>query len=307
MPHAHDWRLHYPFASHYVSVGTPGNARARMHYLDEGAGQPVLLVHGNPTWSFHWRRLIPPLRDRYRCIAPDHIGCGLSDKPREYDYRLEWRIDDLCALIEQLELHDVTLVVQDWGGAIGLGVAARMPERFSRFVLLNTAAFRSDRMPWRIRVCRTPLFGPLAVRGANAFVRAALWMAMAHSERLTAAEREGIVAPYDSWANRLAIQRFVEDIPMTRRHQSYAALVEVENSLKHLANRPVQLIWGMRDWCFTPWFLDRFLDYFPRADVHKIENAGHWVMEDAPDEVIGNVKQFLAAHDAATAPCHTNR
>src|SRR4030095_13572304 len=99
MPDAHDWRLHYPFASHYVSVGTPRNAGARLHYLDEGSGQPVLLVHGNPTWSFHWRRLITALRDRYRCIAPDHIGCGLSDKPRDYDYRLARRIDDLCALI----------------------------------------------------------------------------------------------------------------------------------------------------------------------------------------------------------------
>ncbi len=227
MPHAPDWRPLYPFESHYVSVGgtTPG---IRMHYVDEGAGRPVLLVHGNPTWSFHWRRLICELRDQHRCIAPDHIGCGLSDKPPDYAYCLAQRIDDLCSLSERLELTDVTLVAQDWGGAIGLGAAVRMPERFPRLVLLNTAAFRSIRMPWRIRVCRTPVLGALAVRGANAFVRAAISMAMEHPERLTAEERTGIAAPYNSWANRIAVQRFVDDIPMTSAHPSYTSLVDVE-------------------------------------------------------------------------------
>ncbi len=191
MPRAPDWRPLYPFESHYVSAGgtTP---EIRMHYVDEGAGRPVLLVHGNPTWSFHWRRLICELRQRHRCIAPDHIGCGLSDKPQDYDYCLAQRIDDVGSLIERLDLNDVTLVAQDWGGAIGLGAAARMPERFSRFVLLNTAAFRSDRMPLRIRACRTPVVGSFAVRGANAFVRAALSMAMEHPERLTAQEARGL-------------------------------------------------------------------------------------------------------------------
>jgi haloalkane dehalogenase len=301
MPHAGDWRLHYPFASHYASLDTAGNASARMHYLDEGSGRAVLMVHGNPTWSFHWRRLVAALRDGYRCIAPDHIGCGLSDKPRDYDYRLARRIDDLIALVERLDLRDVTLVAQDWGGAIGLGAAARMPERFSRFVLLNTAAFRSDRMPWRIRVCRTPVLGSLAVRGANAFVRAALSMAMEHPERLSAAEREGIAVPYDNWANRVAVQRFVEDIPMTPRHPSYATLVEVEQGLRLFADRPVQLIWGMRDWCFTPWFLDRFIEVFPRALVHRIADAGHWVIEDSPNEVIESVTRFLDVHAGAAA------
>ncbi len=304
MPRAHDWRSLYPFESHYVGVGgaTP---EVRMHYVDEGEGRPVLLVHGNPTWSFHWRRLICELRQRHRCIAPDHIGCGLSDKPQDYDYRLARRIDDLCLLLERLELADVTLVAQDWGGAIGLGAAVRMPERFSRLVLLNTAAFRSHRMPWRIRVCRTPVLGALAVRGANAFVRAALSMAMEHPERLTAQECAGIAAPYDSWANRVAIQRFVDDIPMAAGHPSYSTLVDVEQGLRTLTHLPVQLIWGMRDWCFTPAFLDRFLEYFPNAEVHRLEDAGHWVMEDAPDDVIGNVMRFLDVHAGATTQFHT--
>jgi pimeloyl-ACP methyl ester carboxylesterase len=304
MPRAHDWRPLYPFESHYVGVGgtTPG---IRMHYVDEGEGRPVLLVHGNPTWSFHWRRSICELREQHRCIAPDHIGCGLSDKPQDYDYRLARRIDDLCSLIERLDLNDVTLVAQDWGGAIGLGAAVRMPERFSRFVLLNTAAFRSDRMPWRIRVCRTPVLGTLAVRGANAFVRAALSMAMEHPDRLSAEERAGIAAPYDSWANRVAVQRFVEDIPMAAGHPSYSTLVEIEHGLKKIAARPVQLIWGMRDWCFTPWFLERFLEFFPKAEVQRIDDAGHWVMEDAPDDVIGNVMRFLDVHAGATTQFHT--
>jgi cis-3-alkyl-4-acyloxetan-2-one decarboxylase len=166
---------------------------------------------------------------------------------------------------------------------------------------MNTAAFRSDRMPWRIRVCRTPVLGALAVRGANAFVRAALSMAMEHPERLTTEERAGIAAPYDSWASRVAIQRFVDDIPMAAGHPSYSTLVEVEHGLKKIADRPAQLIWGMRDWCFTPWFLERLLEFFPRAEVQRIDDAGHWVMEDAPDQVVTLVSRFLEVRSGAVA------
>jgi pimeloyl-ACP methyl ester carboxylesterase len=132
-------------------------------------------------------------------------------------------------------------------------------------------------------------------------VRAALVMAMEHPERLTAEERAGILAPYDSWANRVAIQRFVEDIPRTARHPSYATLMEVEHGLERLADRPVQLIWGMRDWCFTPWFLDRFLEFFPRAEAHRIADAGHWVVEDAHERIAPLIERFIAVQKALPA------
>jgi haloalkane dehalogenase len=283
------WRALYPFASRYVS-----HTGVRQHYVDEGAGQPLLLVHGNPTWSFHWRDLIAALAPRFRLIAPDHVGCGLSDKPRDYPYRMAQHIENLTALVEQLDLREITLVAHDWGGPIGLGAALNCRERFSRLVLLNTAAFRSRRIPWRIRICRTPLFGPLVIRGFNGFARAALSMALCKHERMTAAVRAGYLAPYDSWAHRIAIQRFVDDIPLSRRHPSYNTLIEVENGLPTLARLPATLIWGMRDWCFTPHFFNQFCEFFTAAEAHRIEDAGHWVMEDAGERVISIIEQFVA-------------
>jgi haloalkane dehalogenase len=286
-----DWRHLYPFASHHFEVG--GH---RIHYVDEGAGPPLLFVHGNPTWSFHWRNLLTAFRDRYRVVAIDHLGCGLSDKPQDWPYRLGGHIANLQALIERLDLRNITLLAQDWGGAIGLGAAVAMPDRFGRFVLFNTGAFHGGRMPVRIGVCRIPVLGPLAVRGGNAFARAALQMTMRHPERLTPEIRAGILAPYGNWHDRVAIQRFVEDIPLAPSHCSYETLSAIERGLPALSSRPVQLIWGLRDWCFTPWFLERFEQVFPQAEVHRLADAGHWVVEDAHEQIVPLVTQFLAKH-----------
>lgn len=291
-----DWRALYPFESHWLDLDG-----VRYHYLDEGAGPPLLLVHGNPTWSFYWRELVLALRGHYRLIVPDHVGCGLSDKPAEYPYRLAQHVQNVRRLVEKLDLRDITLLAHDWGGAIGLGAAEAEPERFARLVLFNTGAFRSKLMPLRIQVCRTPVLGPLAVRGLNAFARAALVMASEHRERLTPAVQAGLLAPYDNWAHRVAIQRFVEDIPMSSSHPSYETLVAIEQGLSKLKDKPVMLAWGMRDWCFTPRFLERFLDFFPNADVHRYEDAGHYVVIDASERIIPAVESFLSAHPLPAA------
>jgi cis-3-alkyl-4-acyloxetan-2-one decarboxylase len=273
---ADDWRPLLPFASHELHIDGQ-----RYHYFDEGSGEPLLLVHGNPTWSFYWRRLIAAFRDQFRVISVDHIGCGLSDKPQDYPYRLRQHIANLNTLVHSLNLQNITLVAHDWGGAIGIGAALQAPQRYARFVVSNTAAFRSLHIPWRIRMCHTPLLGTLTIRGANAFLNAALRMALEHPEKMTEAERAGYAAPYDSWKNRVAINRFVKDIPLTPRHASYETLVEIEQGLPSLADRPWLLLWGIRDWCFHPWYLSRFLDFLPHAEVRKLEEAGHWINEDA--------------------------
>jgi cis-3-alkyl-4-acyloxetan-2-one decarboxylase len=272
-----------------------------MHYLDEEDGdptQPVLLfVHGNPTWSFHWRRLILQLRNGYRCVAPDHLGCGLSDlQPRPL--RLSDHIDNLLRLIGHLDLHRITLVAQDWGGAIGLGALLRERRRFERMVLFNTGAFRPWFIPWRIRVCRTPLFGPLALQGANAFSRAALTMTLARTRRLDDAVAAGYLAPYNSWQRRAAVRQFVDDIPASPRHPTWAMLEEIENQLPTLSGLPSLLVWGMRDWCFTPECLDRFATAWPQAEAHRLADVGHWVVEDAPDDAAALVENFLRRTDA---------
>jgi haloalkane dehalogenase len=284
-----DWRALYPFRSHYARIG--GH---RLHYLDEGRGPVLLMVHGNPTWSFYWRELVRALREEFRIVVPDHVGCGLSEKPRRqrYPYRLARRIHDLRELVEMLDLRGVTLVGHDWGGAIGMGAAVESPDRFTRFVLMNTAAFRSRRIPLRIRICRTPVLGRLAVQGLNLFARAALRMAVCRRERMTTAVRAGLLAPYDSWGNRVAIQQFVLDIPLSPRHPSYSALEQVETGLRRFGERPVCLIWGMRDWCFTPHFLQRFVEFFPHAEVHRIAAAGHYLVEDAHEQIAPIIRGF---------------
>jgi pimeloyl-ACP methyl ester carboxylesterase len=292
----------YPFESHFLNLPVPGASDVRMHYVDEGPSAaeggnhgPMLFVHGNPTWSFAWRNFIKAFSPQRRVLAIDHIGCGFSDKPQEYPYRLGQHIENLCQFIRTLDLQRITLGVHDWGGAIGLGAAARMPDRFERLVVFNTAAFRSRRMPWRIAVCRWPLVGPLGVRGGNLFARAALTMAVQKHDRMTPEVCAGYLAPYGNWHNRVAIQRFVEDIPLSPRHPSYADLLAVEDGLPRLSGKPMLLIWGERDWCFTPHFLAEFERRFPAAEVLRLADAGHYVFEDAHEVIIPRVQQFLSA------------
>jgi cis-3-alkyl-4-acyloxetan-2-one decarboxylase len=293
MTATHDWRPLYPFQSREVILGGQ-----RCHYIDEGEGPVLLLVHGNPTWSFYWREMVRAMSSRYRVVAIDHIGCGLSDKPSpaDYSYRMAQRIADLRQFVETLDLRRITLVAHDWGGLIGMGTAVAAPERFARFVLMNTAAFRADRCPWRIRMCHIPVLGQAAIQGLNLFVRAALRMTVCKRERMTPAVKAGYLAPYDSWAHRAAVYRFVLDIPLHPGHPSYKTLVEIEQGLAKFRQHPVCLIWGMRDWCFSPWFLERFCDSFPQAEVHRLADAGHYIMEDAHEQVVPLVERFLEKH-----------
>lgn len=278
----------YPFESRFLSL-----EGARYHYLDEGTGPTLLFVHGNPTWSFAWRNLIRGLRTEHRCIAVDHVGCGLSDKPSNYEYRLAQHIANLRRLVEELDLRDITLVAHDWGGAIGAGVAGECPERFQRLVWMNTAAFRSQRIPLRIAACRIPLLGSWGVRGLNLFSRAALRMAVNRAHPLSETVCRGYLAPYDSWAHRIAVDRFVKDIPLQASHPSYAALKKVEENLTRLQDKPVLLPWGMRDWCFSPHFLDEFVQKFPAAQVRRFPEAGHYLFEEQPEELLTEIHNFL--------------
>ena len=266
----------------------------RLHYLDEGAGEVILAVHGNPTWSFYWRKLITTYADRYRVVIPDHIGCGLSDKPQDWPYQLAGHRDNLVRLIEHLDLRDITLVVHDWGGAIGMAAAAKLPDRIRRLVITNTAAFRSQSIPASIASCRIPVFGSLAVRGLNGFARVATWRASAKT--LAPDVRDGLLMPYNSWANRIATLRFVEDIPLKSGHPSYATLTETEEGLAQFRDRPMLICWGDDDFCFTPEFRKEWQERFPDAEVHAWADVGHYVMEDAGDRMVEKMTDFLSRH-----------
>ncbi|MEX0725419.1 MAG: alpha/beta fold hydrolase [Planctomycetaceae bacterium] len=291
-----DWRSEYPFAGRHLTV-----RGVKMHYVDESptsgtSAETLLMVHGNPTWSFAWRKLIAAFSPMCRVVAPDHIGCGLSEKPLDYPYRLAQHIDNLCELIETLDLRNITLVAHDWGGAIGMGAAARLNDRLSRIVLMNTAAFRSRRIPFRIAVCRWPIVGLIALQGFNLFSRCALWMAVEKPERFTPAAKAGYLAPYDSWNNRQAVLRFVQDIPLAAAHPSYDALLEVERGLEKFHETPMLFVWGEKDWCFTVEFLKEFQRRFPHAETVSLPDAGHYVFEDAPEAIVDALQKFMTSH-----------
>lgn len=299
MPAGH-WRELYPFESHFLPL-----SGLRLHYVDSGPTiaavaksdqSTCLFVHGNPTWSFYWRNLILGLHDQHRCVAVDHMGCGLSDKPQTYPYSLRQHTANLVALIDELNLQNITLVAHDWGGAIGLGAAVARRDKFSRLVLLNTGAFPPPYIPWRIQACRIPVLGTVAIRGFNAFAGAALTMATERPHGLELQVQSGLIAPYHDWASRVAVDAFVKDIPWRSSHPTYGVLETLEKSLRNLADLPVELIWGMKDWCFTPQCLQRFRQHFPHAQIMELAQAGHYVVEDQPAEVLNEIRRFLAQH-----------
>ena len=265
-----------------------------MSYVDEGPkdGEAVLMLHGNPTWSFLYRDLIVGLSPAFRCLAPDHVGMGLSDKPAGYDYGLESRIGDIEALVASLGLRKVHLVVHDWGGPIGFGFAARHPERVGRIVILNTAAFLSERMPARIALCRSRWLGAFLVRGLNGFAEAATWMATA-SRRLTWDERRAYLYPYDSWAHRIGVYRFIRDVPLERDHPSRTTLEDVGRGLTRLSGHEKMIVWGDRDFCFDEVFLSRWREIYPEARVERFASAGHFVLEDAGADARSRISDFL--------------
>ena len=286
----------YPFNNNFLELNG-----FQYHYLDEGQGDAVVMVHGNPSWSFYYRDLVKALRGRYRVIAPDHIGCGLSEKPGDgdYSYTLKQRVDDLETLLEHLQIRErITLVVHDWGGMIGMAYAARHPQRIARLVILNTAAFHlpaGKKLPLALKICRETKLGEFLVLKMNLF---ALMAARVGCKRkpMSATLRGAYCAPYDTPSDRLATLRFVQDIPLEPGDPGYDLVSEVEAGLARFAGLPMTIIWGMKDFVFDRDFLKEWQQRFPDADVHSFADCGHYILEDAKDEVIPIIERFLEAH-----------
>lgn len=278
----------YPFQSNFLTLG-----KNNLHYLDEGKGPVMLMLHGNPTWSFYYRNLVLAFRGHFRCVVPDHLGCGLSDKPQDYEYNLENHIQNVIQLVKFLGLRDITLVVHDWGGAIGMGLATRYPELIKRVVVLNTAAFLSQNIPKRIAFCRAGKFGEFMVRAFNAFAWPATFMASRRS--LPRQVKQAYLAPYDNWDHRVAVARFVQDIPLEKDHPSYATLADIERKLSWVT-APMLILWGGQDFCFDHLFFERWVELFPEAEAHWWAKAGHYVLEDEPRQVVEKMVKFIGDH-----------
>jgi len=285
----------YPFASHFHEQADG----YRMHYLDEGPaeGQPVVMVHGNPTWSFYYRRLIENLKPDFRCLVPDHIGMGLSDRAEEpgYHYTLEQRVADLGHWLDAVEPErPVDLVVHDWGGAIGLSWAVHHIERVRRVVLLNTWAFNipvGESLPRSLKFARTRL-GSFLIQRFNAF--SGLAVRMASPQGLDPEVARGLVAPYRNGPDsRLATLRFVQDIPLSAQDPAWAVLADTESRLHQLKDKPVLIHWGGKDFVFDNRVLDLWRDKLPGKPIRYHADAGHYVLEDAHAEIVPAVRRWF--------------
>lgn len=274
----------------------------RLHYIDEGPrdGIPIIMVHGNPTWAYLYRRFIAAAVGRgYRAIAMDHLGFGRSDKPdRTRAYTIPKHADRCEALLESLDLQGAIIVVQDWGGPIGLTWAARHPERVYGLFVLNTFFQRPVAkvpLPSILKAFRTPVVGELMVKGAHAFVRQFLFRAGLHDPaRLTETDHAAYLAPHPTWASRTGILAFPRQIPAGPAGpiSDFVAL-EAAKLAKGFADKPVRIVWPMNDVAFKPETLDgMWLKAFPHAEVTRVEGAGHFIQEDAPDIAISALLAF---------------
>ncbi len=293
----------YPFTPHRFAV----RPRIALSYLDEGPrdGEVVVMLHGNPSWSYYWRHLVLGLRDRYRCIVPDHVGMGLSDRPDDapdaaprYDYTLRSRVDDLTALLAHLGITGpVTLAVHDWGGMIGMGWALSHLPQVQRLVILNTALFplpAAKAMPWQLSLGRDSRVGGYLIRRFNLFARGAAWLGT--TRRLPAGVRRAYIAPYQGWRNAISTLRFMQDIPLRPGDAAWPLVEESGRRLHELADRPVFVGWGMRDFVFDRHCLGEVTKALPRAQVHAFDDADHYVLEDKHEQLVPAIRAFLDDH-----------
>ena len=283
----------YPFESRFITIG--GH---QLHYLEEGDGDPVVMLHGNPSWSFYYRDLIQRLSPFHHCFVPDHIGMGYSDKPGvdEYNYTLSQRVKDLEEFLKAKGIgQNITLILHDWGGIIGMSYAYRHPEAIKKIVILNTAAFHlpeGKSFPFFLRFTRT-LPGEFFVRAFNSFSIGATRIGV---RRITMSRevRQAYTAPYNSWKNRIAILRFIQDIPLKKEDPAFDLVTDVQNNLHLFHNTPVLIAWGMKDQVFDKDYLSKWMMYLPHARVYRFEDCGHYILEDAQEEVGKLIVDFMA-------------
>ncbi len=278
-----DFEGTFPFEPRYLSVGD-----VRLHYVDEGPGDapPLLFVHGNPTWSYLWRKPLAelPAQGR-RCVAFDHMGFGRSDKPAHLGpYTLQTHIDNALALIDELDLRDVVLVAHDWGGPIGLGAMLERADRLRGLVLMNTWAWELPSfLPPFVREFRTEGLGEILALGGNLFVESIPGgMARRDTDPVM---MEAYRSPFPDYWSRVGALAFQRDIPLTERDRSAALMGTIHERLQQL-DVPLTLVWGMRDRVFQPVFLDQWRELFPEAKVVELADAAHFVPEDRPDAVV---------------------
>jgi pimeloyl-ACP methyl ester carboxylesterase len=288
---AGDFAGTFPFEPRYLTAG-----EIRLHYVDEGPrdAPPLLFAHGNPTWSYLWRRQIAELSERgHRCVAFDHMGFGRSDKPPYLAaYSLRAHVDNALALIDALDLRDVVLVAHDWGGPIGLGALLERRERLRGLALMNTWAWELPSfLPPFLREFRTEGLGEILALGGNLFIES-IPGGMARRD-IDPVMMDAYRAPFPDYWSRAGMLAFQRDIPLTERDRSAPLMGSIHERLASI-DVPVLLVWGLRDRVFQPVFLEQWREVFPTARTVELENAAHFLVEDRPDAVTEALVGFVA-------------
>lgn len=288
----------YPFEHHFFD--SPMGA---MHFVDEGEGHPILMLHGNPTWSFLYRKFVQAFASTHRVIAPDHLGFGLSDKPdKEDDYTIDAHVRNLEGLVEALDLRNITLVMQDWGGPIGLGMAARHPERVNRIVVINTFGFyppvdsmdpENLRLPAPLRLMRTKGIGDFLVRPMGFFERKAMPTAVG-DKRTYRQVRHAYTGIFEGSGDRAGVMAFPRLIPTNTRHPSAQLMLKETGPYLDQFEGPARIFWGMKDPFFPVDVLAAWRKRLPQAEVTQLAEGKHYIQEDAPDTIIADLREFLA-------------
>jgi haloalkane dehalogenase len=279
-------RQAYPFPSHYLDVDG-----GRMHYVDEGHGPPILMVHGNPTWSFLYRHMITDLSPQYRCVAPDHLGFGLSDKPPGWTYHPADHARNLAHLVDHRNLRDLTLVMQDWGGPIGLAYALSHHTNVRRLIILNTWCWPVNRDPYYIAFSALMggRIGRMLIRRYNFFARSVMRQWFGDHAKLTPHIHQHYLRPLARPEERVGCMAFPKQIIGATAWLN--DLWAQRHTLQHL---PTLIVWGMKDMAFRRQELERWTTLFPQAEVIRIASAGHFVQEEAPEALQNAVAPFMA-------------
>jgi haloalkane dehalogenase len=278
----------FPYSSHYLELKNG----ARIHYVDEGERPVLLLLHGNPTWSFLYRHLIAELKSDFRVLAPDYPGFGLSTAPREYGFTPAEHAASMMELVERLDLHGVTLMMQDWGGPIGFAIAERQAARLDGFVIGNTWAWPLERTGHKVfSTLMGGWPGQFAAWCCNGVVR--FFLSQGMERNLSAAELAMYLAPFAERAMRMPTHVFPAQL-----WEADTFLQTVYDGLPELSERPALIVWGLKDFAFQEPERSRFESLFPKHRTVLLENAGHFIQEDAPEEIAAAIRDWHSAIDS---------
>jgi pimeloyl-ACP methyl ester carboxylesterase len=280
----------FPFKPHFKTINA-----FRMHYVDEGEGEPIVCLHGEPTWGYLYRKFIPPLSKTNRVIVPDHMGFGKSDVPRDKPYTLAQHVDNLTRLLLDLNLSDITLVGQDWGGPIMFGFAVNYPDRIKGIVIMNTGigVYPEGTRTWVSDMVEKGTYENI-LGNLKKTLPGLLTGGVAKGTKVTETMIRAYTAPFPDKASCRGALAFPLDIPVGRNHPSAPLMHSILERRNILRDKGKVIIWGLQDPVFPRLVLDWWHKAYPGTETHELPEASHFLQEDVPDKIVNIIQRFLS-------------